>query len=112
MVEEGVEVAAKEGPVRQDRMGPHSLHQTGALDTRITPPRGAVEPTGNGVQVHTIAVIELCAPGGIGSYLVRCNNRNRNLKPNRNRNAKINRTDRLAGSGMTKEKKMARKMII
>ena len=108
-----VEVAdVGEEPVRHVRMEPPQPSQvkTGDLGTLITLRRGAVEPTGNGAQVHTIVVIELCVPGGIGSYLVRCNNRN--LKPNRNRNAKINRTDRLAGSGMTKKRKMARNMII
>ena len=64
-----VEVAdVGEEPVRPVRMEPPQPSQvkTGDLGTLITLQRGAVEPTGNGAQVHTIAVIELCAPGGIG----------------------------------------------
>ena len=62
-LEEGVEVAAKEGPTKLAKMGPHNPRSLGALETLITLRTGAVGHTGNGARVPTIAAIGLYAPG-------------------------------------------------
>ena len=96
-LEEGVEVAAKEGPTKLAKMGPHNPRSLGALDTLITLRTGAVGHTGNGARVPTIVAIGLYVTGETGLY-PGPHNRNRNL--NRNRHAKTLQFDRQAGSRM------------
>ena len=56
--EAGVEVAAKEGPLKLAQMGPqHNQHRTGALGTQITLRTGAAEHIGNGARVLITVVI-------------------------------------------------------
>ena len=95
-LEEGVEVAAKEGPLKLAQMGPqHNQPRTGALGMQITLRTGAAEHIGNGAQVHIIAVTEPFAPGGT-ELCLDPHNRNSNRSLNRNRNCKdrINRCDK------------------
>ena len=47
-LEEGAEVAAKEGPTKLAKMGPHNPRSLGGLGALITLRTGAVGHTGNG----------------------------------------------------------------
>ena len=92
--EEGVEVAAKEGPLKLAQMGPQQNQpRTGALGMQITLRTGAAEHIGNGARVHIIAATEPFAPGET-ELCLDPHNSNRRLNRNRNRKDKINRCDK------------------
>ena len=52
-------------------------HSRGAPAIKITPQRGAAEPTGDGATEHTFVVTELHVPGRIGSPQGHHNNKMR-----------------------------------
>ena len=94
--EPGVEVAVVDKGVPTDQMGPQvilSQIKTGVLSTLITRQRGAVERTGNGARMHTIAATLPSAPGRTGSF---------HDPHNRNRHDKTNQPDILVGSVLTR----------
>ena len=92
-LEEGVEVAAKEGPTKLAKMGPHNPRSLGALETLITLRTGAVGHTGNGARVPTIAAIGLYAPGRTGSFPDQHSHNN-----NSNHSSRISQPDSWVGS--------------
>ena len=62
-LEDGAEVAAKDGPTNLDRMGPINLHSLGGLGVLTTLQTGAVGHTGDGALVHTTAATQPRVPG-------------------------------------------------
>ena len=92
-LEEGAEVAAKEGPIKLVKMGPTNPHNLGDLEALITLRTGAVGHTGSGASAHTIAAIGLYALGKTGPNPDLHNNNH-----NSNHNNRTNHPDSWVGS--------------
>ena len=98
-LEEGAEVAAKEGPIKLVKMGPTNPHNLGDLEALITLRTGAVGHTGNGARVPTIAAIGLYAPGRTESFPDLYNHNS-----NSNHSNRISQPDSWVGSTKTGKK--------